>query len=437
MRIAMLGAGYVGLVSGVCFAEFGVHVTCIDKDSSKVDALKRGEIPIYEPDLEELVTKNINSGRLDFSDDITHIVPEVDMVFIAVGTPTIEETGNADLSYVFAAAREIAPLLRNYTVVVTKSTVPVGTSARVLQLLKEENPYADVDIASNPEFLREGSAVRDFMFPDRVIIGADSKRAQTMLQELYNPLRWGDIEILLTNPHTSELIKYTANSFLATKIAFINEISDMCEQVGADIYDVAHGIGLDPRIGAHFLKPGPGYGGSCLPKDTMALSHRAREAGTELRVLDAVIDSNNTRPLHMAQKVRELCGGSLEGKIITALGVTFKAGTDDARKSPAIAVMQHLQDMGATLRAYDPKGAKHAAREIAHVAWCDGLQDALHMSHCAVILTEWEEFTQLDFAAIGPLMAERNIADLRGIYHTKSLRAHGFNAYVIGKPYGK
>ena len=360
MRIAMIGTGYVGLVSGACFSEFGVDVVCVDKDQGKIDRLGEGIMPIFEPGLDDLVASNVKAGRLSFTTDLKQAVSGVDVVFICVGTPTEPGGGHADLSYVYAAAREIAEAMDGYAVIVNKSTVPVGTGDEVSKVICEANPKADFDVVSNPEFLREGSAIHDFMRPDRVVIGTEVERAQEVMRNLYRPLYLIETPILFTQRQTAELIKYAANTFLATKITFINEISDLCEKVGADVQDVAKGIGLDGRIGSKFLHSGPGYGGSCFPKDTLALVHTAQDVGSPLRIVEAVVDINDKRKKHMADRVIAACDGSLEGKTVAVLGVTFKPNTDDMRDSPSLTILPELVKRGATVRAYDPEGMKVA-----------------------------------------------------------------------------
>ena len=363
MRIAMIGTGYVGLVSGACFSEFGVTVTCVDKDAGKIERLNRGEIPIYEPGLDELVAKNVKAGRLSFSLDLASSVADADAVFIAVGTPSRRGDGHADLSYVYGAAEEIARGINDYTVVVTKSTVPVGTGREVARIIRKTRPDVDFGVASNPEFLREGSAIGDFLRPDRVVIGTDSDRARAVMRALYRPLYLIETPIVMTSLETAELIKYAANTFLATKITFINEIADLCEKVGADVHDVAKGIGLDGRIGKKFLHPGPGYGGSCFPKDTLALVRTAQDYGSPLRIVETVVDINDKRKKSMADRIVEACGGDVDGKTIAVLGVTFKPNTDDMRDSPSLDIIPALQAKGAVIRAFDPAG-RHEAEKM-------------------------------------------------------------------------
>src|SRR5580765_2644393 len=372
MRIAMIGTGYVGLVSGACFADFGHQVTCVDKDSDKIASLRRGEIPIFEPGLDALVASNVKARRLDFSTDLTAPVAEADAVFIAVGTPSRRGDGHADLSYVHAAAREIAKALSGFTVVVTKSTVPVGTGDEVERIIREANPAADVVVASNPEFLREGAAIRDFKFPDRIVVGTSDERARKVLGDIYRPLSLNQAPIMYTGRRTAELIKYAANAFLATKITFINEIADLAEKVGADVQEIARGIGLDNRIGSKFLHAGPGFGGSCFPKDTRALIKTAQDYEAPIRIVEAVLAVNENRKRAMARKVASVFGGSLRGKTVALLGLTFKPNTDDMRESPSIPLITALQDLGAKIKAYDPEGMEQARSELADVTYCDG-----------------------------------------------------------------
>src|SRR5947209_12545727 len=385
MRIAMIGTGYVGLVSGACFADFGHQVTCVDKDGDKIAALRRGEIPIFEPGLDELVATNAKAGRLKFTTDLAAPVAEADAVFIAVGTPSRRGDGHADLSYVHAAAREIAGALKGFTVVVTKSTVPVGTGDDVERIIHETNPAADVAIASNPEFLREGAAIRDFKFPDRIVIGTSDERARKVLGDVYRPLSLSQVPLMFTDRRTAELIKYAANAFLATKITFINEIADLAERVGADVQEVARGIGMDNRIGSKFLHAGPGFGGSCFPKDTRALVKIALDHDVQLRIVEAVLGVNDNRKRAMARKVAAAIGGNLRGKTVAVLGLTFKPNTDDMREAPSIAVITALQDMGAKVRAYDPAGTGQAQQVLADVTYCDNAYACAQGAHALVI----------------------------------------------------
>jgi len=433
MRIAMIGTGYVGLVSGACFAEFGVDVTCVDKDEAKIESLKEGKIPIYEPGLEQLVENSVKAGRLSFTTELKTAVAEADGVFIAVGTPSRRGDGHADLSYVYAAAKEIAQALRGYTVVVTKSTVPVGTGKEVARIIRETRPDAEFDVVSNPEFLREGSAINDFMRPDRVVIGTGSERAREVMRQLYRPLYLIETPMVLTSVETSELIKYAANTFLATKITFINEIADLCEALGCDVHDVARGIGLDGRIGRKFLHPGPGYGGSCFPKDTLALVRTAQEADSPLRIIETVVAVNDRRKRRMADKIIEACGGSVAGKTVAILGLTFKPNTDDMRDSPSLAIVPALQQAGATVRAYDPEGMDEAKRMLDDVVWCDTAYEGMGGADALVILTEWNQFRALDLARVKRLLRQPVIVDLRNIYEPADMVAAGFAYSSIGR----
>jgi UDPglucose 6-dehydrogenase len=433
MRIAMIGTGYVGLVSGACFSEFGVDVICVDKDTAKIDMLETGQMPIYEPGLDALVKQNVEAGNLSFTTDLPSAVKSADAVFIAVGTPSRRGDGHADLSYVYAAAKEIAEAIDGYTVVVTKSTVPVGTGREVERIIAEARPDADFDVVSNPEFLREGSAIEDFMRPDRVVIGTKSERAREVMHELYRPLYLLETPILFTTRQTSELIKYAANTFLATKITFINEIADLCEVVDADVQDVARGIGLDGRIGRKFLHAGPGYGGSCFPKDTLALVKTAEEVGAPLRIVDTVVDINATRKHRMAEKIIKACGGDVAGKTIAILGVTFKPNTDDMRDSPSIEIVAGLQAAGATIRAYDPEGMDEARAFMDGVQWCDGAYDTMTDADAVAIVTEWNQFRALDMKRVKSLLKAPVMVDLRNIYDPEDMAEAGFNYTSIGR----
>ena len=438
MRIAMIGTGYVGLVSGACFSEFGVNVSCVDKDAGKIERLSRGEIPIYEPGLEHLVASNAAAGRLGFTTDLKSAVADADAVFIAVGTPSRRGDGHADLSYVFAAAAEIAEALRQNggerTVVVTKSTVPVGTGRQVERILGEVLPQGRFDVASNPEFLREGSAIQDFMRPDRVVIGTDSEHARTVPRALYRPLYLLETPIVFTAIETAELIKYAANAFLATKITFINEIADLCERVGADVQDVARGIGLDGRIGRKFLHAGPGFGGSCFPKDCRALVRTAHEAAAELAIVETVVQANEARKARMADKIIAACGGTVAGKTIAVLGLTFKPNTDDMRDSPSLAILPRLATAGAAIRAFDPAGIDEARNLMPELVYCDDAYDAAAGADALVLLTEWNEFRALDLARIGRLLATPLIIDLRNIYQPAEMAAARLSYVSIGRP---
>jgi len=433
MRIAMIGSGYVGLVSGACFADFGHYVTCIDKDAAKISALKQCQIPIYEPDLEQLVREGVGAGRLKFETDLGCIA-EADAIFIAVGTPSRRGDGHADLSYVHAAAREIAPHLKGFTVIITKSTVPVGTGDEVERIMRETNPGANFAVASNPEFLREGAAIRDFKLPDRIVVGTDDERARKVLGDVYRPLYLNQAPIMYTTRRTAELIKYAANAFLATKITFINEIADLCEKVGGDVQQVARGIGLDNRIGGKFLHAGPGFGGSCFPKDTIALIKTAQDAEAPLRIVETVAAVNDARKRGMARKVAAALGGSLRGKTIAVLGLTFKPNTDDMREAPSIPLITALQDLGAVVRAYDPVGMDQAKRELPDVTYCDSTYSCAANADALVIVTEWEQFRALDLNRLKKEMAQPVIVDLRNIYRPDEMTEHGFTYESIGRP---
>jgi len=433
MRITMVGVGYVGLVSGACFSDFGHHVTCVDKDAEKIATLERGEIPIYEPGLKDLVAENVRAGRLSFTTDLASAAPGSDAIFIAVGTPSRRGDGFADLSYVYAATEEIAAALDGYTVVVTKSTVPVGTGAEVEAILKQHRPDAEFSVVSNPEFLREGAAIEDFKRPDRVVVGVEDERSKVVMRELYRPLFLNETPIVFTNRATSELIKYAANAFLATKITFINEMADLCEKVGADVQEVARGIGLDRRIGAKFLHAGPGYGGSCFPKDTLALVRTAQQHGAPTRIVEAVVDINDRRKKAMAARVEAACDGKLDGKTVAVLGLTFKPNTDDMRDSPALDIVPALRAAGATVRAFDPAGMKEAARLLPDVDYRDGVYGALEGADALVIITEWDEFRALDFDRARSLMAAPVLVDLKNIYTPEEVRARGFAYSSIGR----
>jgi UDPglucose 6-dehydrogenase len=434
MRIAMIGAGYVGLVSGACFADFGHRVSCIDKDADRIAVLERGEIPIFEPGLTQLVASNIAAGRLDFAIDLKRAVSESDAVFIAVGTPSRRGDGHADLSYVHAAAREIAMNLSGFTVVVTKSTVPVGTGDQVERIIRQINPTADVVVVSNPEFLREGAAIRDFKYPDRIIIGTDDERARKVLAEIYRPLYLNQAPIMYTCRRTAELIKYAANAFLATKITFINEIADLAERVGADVQEIARGIGLDNRIGSKFLHAGPGFGGSCFPKDTRALMKTAQDCDVPLRIIEAVLYVNDNRKRAMARKVASALGGNVHNKIIGVLGLTFKPNTDDMREAPSISLIAALVDMGAIVRAYDPSGMQQARNELPEIIYCEDPYGMARGADALVIVTEWEQFRALDLKRLKEEMAQPVIVDLRNIYRPEEMSKHGFIYESIGRP---
>src|SRR5579871_6102358 len=426
MRIAMIGTGYVGLVSGACFSEFGVEVVCVDKDEGKIARLKAGQIPIYEPGLDDLVHTNAAAGRLTFTSNLAEAVKGVDAVFIAVGTPSRRGDGHADLSYVYGAAGEIAKALTGYAVVVTKSTVPVGTGREVQRIISAARPDLEFDVVSNPEFLREGSAINDFMRPDRIVIGAETDRAQKIMRQLYRVLYLIETPILFTRLETSELIKYAANTFLATKITFINEIADLCEKVGADVNDVARGIGLDGRIGRKFLHAGPGYGGSCFPKDTLALVKTAEDYGAPLRIVETVVAVNEARKRAMADRVIAALDGSAKGKTVAALGLTFKPNTDDMRDSPSLAILPALAEAGATVRAFDPEGMAEAKKLMPGLLYCKDAYDCVNGADALVIITEWNEFRAIDLARVKSLLRRPVIVDLRNIYSPKEMTELGF-----------
>jgi len=433
MRVAMIGTGYVGLVSGACFADFGHEVTCIDKDASKIERLRQGVMPIYEPGLDQLVAHNVRDGRLFFATEADEAVREADAVFIAVGTPSRRGDGHADLSYVYGAAEEIADLIDGFTVLVTKSTVPVGTGDEIERIVKRRRPDADVAVVSNPEFLREGAAINDFKRPDRVVVGTEDARAQEVMTALYRPLYLNATPILFTSRRTSELIKYAANGFLAMKITFINEMADLCEAMGADVQQVARGIGLDNRIGSKFLHAGPGYGGSCFPKDTLALVRTAADAGRPVRLVETTVAVNDARKKAMAHKVSEALGGQVEGKRIGILGLTFKPDTDDMRDSPALDIVPALQAAGAKVQAYDPEGMKEAARLLPEVTFLDGPYEAAEDADALVILTEWNAFRALDLDRIKMLMNTPIVVDLRNVYDPEEMREAGFTYASIGR----
>lgn len=433
MRVAMIGTGYVGLVSGACFSEFGVNVVCVDKDDKKIEMLEDGIMPIYEPGLDDLVQNNVKAGRLSFTTDLKGAVTDADAVFIAVGTPTRRGDGHADLSFVYAAAKEIAEAMDGYTVVVTKSTVPVGTGDEVERIIRETRPDADFDVVSNPEFLREGSAISDFTHPDRVVIGTAVERARKVMKDLYRPLSLIETPILFTSRTSSELIKYAGNTFLATKITFINEIADLCEKVGADVHHVAKGIGLDGRIGKKFLHAGPGYGGSCFPKDTLALVHTAQDVGAPLRIVEAVVDINIKRKRAMADRVIAACGGSVDGKTVAVLGLTFKPNTDDMRDAPSLDIVPALIDGGATVRAFDPEGMDEAKKMLDNVEWCDDAYATMHEADVLVIITEWNAFRGLDLDRVKDLLKVPVMVDLRNIYEPAEMAEHGFSYHCIGR----
>jgi UDPglucose 6-dehydrogenase len=435
MRIAMIGGGYVGLVSGACFAELGNEVAVVEVDAAKLDSLRQGRIPIYEPGLQPLVADNVAAGRLAFGDDIAAATAGAEAVFIAVGTPTRRGDGHADLSYVFAAVEQVARVLTAPTVMVTKSTVPVGTGRRIREILRSVRPDLEVDVASNPEFLREGSAIPDFMRPDRVVIGVESDRAREVLRQLYRPLYLIEAPILFTNLETAELIKYAANSFLAMKVTFINEMADVCERAGADVHDVARGIGLDGRIGRKFLHPGPGFGGSCFPKDTLAMVRIAQDHGAPSRLIEAVVAVNDARKAGMAARIIAAAGGSVRGKTVAVLGLTFKPETDDMRDAPSIPIIGRLAEDGAKIRAFDPAGMEQARPALpAEVVYCRDALDAARGADLLVVVTEWNEFRALAPERLREAMAGNLIIDLRNMYEATSMQNAGFRYHSIGRP---
>ena len=435
MRVAMIGTGYVGLVSGACFADFGHVVTCVDKDAAKIDQLNAGRMPIYEPGLEDLVAANVRDGRLSFALDGAEAIRSADAVFIAVGTPSRRGDGHADLSYVYAAAEEIADLIDGFTVVVTKSTVPVGTGDEIERIIRARRPDADFAVVSNPEFLREGAAIGDFKRPDRVVVGIEDERARPIMTELYRPLNLNETPILFTGRRTSELTKYAANAFLALKITFINEMADLCESLGADVQQVARGIGLDNRIGSKFLHAGPGYGGSCFPKDTLALVRTATDAGSPLRLIETTVEVNDARKLAMADRVAAALGGSdLKGKTVALLGLTFKPNTDDMRDAPSLDVAPALMAKGAKVQAFDPEGMAEAAKLLDGVVFRDGPYDAVEGADVVVILTEWDQFRALDLDRIKLLLNQPVMVDLRNVYRPEDMKARGFRYTSIGRP---
>ncbi|RFP90941.1 UDP-glucose/GDP-mannose dehydrogenase family protein [Rhodobacteraceae bacterium 63075] len=430
MKIAMIGTGYVGLVSGVCFSDFGHDVICVDKDPSKIEMLERGEVPIYEPGLEQLLAKNVEAGRLSFTTDLEAALEDVEAVFIAVGTPSRRGDGHADLTYVMAAAQEVAGLLKDYAVIVTKSTVPVGTNRQVKQAVRKANPKLEFDVASNPEFLREGAAIDDFMKPDRVVVGVQSERAAEVMRDIYRPLYLRDFPIVTTDLESAEMIKYAANSFLATKVTFINEIAALCERTGADVKQVAKGMGLDGRIGNKFLHAGPGYGGSCFPKDTKALARIGQEHGLPMQITETVIKVNEEIKERMIEKLLDMVGGSFNGKIITVLGVTFKPDTDDMRAAPSLKIVPAMIGGGAKVRVVDPQGRREGEELLPGVNWAEDAYKAAQNADLIVILTQWNEFRALDLQRIAKKMNTPRLADLRNIYSEKDAKRAGFDAYV-------
>jgi len=434
MNVVMIGSGYVGLVSGTCFAEFGANVTCIDVDKEKIDALNEGIMPIYEPGLDALVEKNIKEGRLAFSLEYSVNIGNADLIFIAVGTPTRRGDGHADLSYVYQAAHDIAPYLNHYTVIVDKSTVPVGTARHVERIIREDNPDADFAVASNPEFLREGAAISDFMRPDRVVIGVENNRAETLLRELYRPLNLNETPILITDLESAELIKYASNAFLATKISFINEISSLCETLGADVHAVARGMGLDGRIGRKFLHPGPGYGGSCFPKDTKALLRIAQENNAPCRIVEAVVEANAAQKARMIKKIKSALNNDVAGKKIAVLGLTFKPETDDMRDSPALSILPALVDKGAEIVANDPKGMDEARGLLPEaVKLCDDIYETICGADAVVLMTEWNSYRGLDLIKLKESMKGNVFVDLRNVYEPEQMKKAGFDYHCVGR----
>ena len=434
MRVAMIGSGYVGLVSGACFAEFGAEVTCIDHDKAKIENLRASKMPFYEPGLDSLVSRNLEGGRLIFSSRIEEGVRGADLVFLAVGTPSRRGDGGADLAFIYEAATQVAKNLEGYTVVVDKSTVPVGTARKVSQLISETNAAADFDVASNPEFLREGAAISDFMRPDRVVLGVESERAKSLLTELYRPLNLRETPILVTDLESAELIKYASNAFLATKISFINEISSLCENVNADVHAIAKGMGMDARIGPKFLHPGPGYGGSCFPKDTKALLNTALEHGNELKIVSATVQANVAHQEKMIAKIRQAVGGSEAGKNLVVLGLTFKPETDDVRESPALKILPQLVQGGANIVAHDPKGVEAAKRLLPkEIVYCSNLDNVFQAADAIVILTEWNVYRALNFKKIMSQMRGRALIDLRNIYEREAVEKAGFHYHCVGR----
>jgi UDPglucose 6-dehydrogenase len=433
MNVVMIGSGYVGLVSGACFSEFGANVTCIDRDQTKIDRLNAGEMPIYEPGLDVLVARNAAAGRLSFT-TAWEAVSDADLVFIAVGTPTRRGDGHADLVYVYEAAKQIAGHLGGYTVIVDKSTVPVGTARQVERILRKEKPSADFDVASNPEFLREGAAIGDFMRPDRVVLGVESERAETLLRELYRPLNLIEAPIMVTNLESAELIKYASNAFLATKISFINEVANLCEKIGADVHAVAKGMGMDKRIGGKFLHSGPGYGGSCFPKDTTALIRIAQEHGTPCRIVEAAVEVNAAQKALMVNKIRQALDGSVSGKTIAVLGLTFKPETDDMRDAPSLAILPNLTDKGAVIHAHDPQGIREAKKLLPEdIRYFHDVYDAIDGADAVILMTEWNEYRGLDFDRLKQIMRGNTFIDLRNVYDRSQLTDLGFSYSCVGR----
>jgi UDPglucose 6-dehydrogenase len=434
MKIAVIGTGYVGLVSGACFSEFGFDVVCVDQDANKIEQLKAGKIPIYEPELDTLVKRNTERGRLSFTTDLPEAMVGAGAVFIAVGTPSRRGDGHADLSYVYAAAETIAKEIKDYTVVVTKSTVPVGTGRKVAEIIRTANPAAKFDMASNPEFLREGSAIGDFMRPDRVVIGCETEEARAVMRQLYRPLFLIETPILFTSLETSELIKYASNAFLALKISFINQISDLCDQVGANVTDVSRGIGLDGRIGSKFLHPGPGYGGSCFPKDTLALMKTARDAHAPISLVEATVSYNDARKVQMADRISTALNGDVKGKTVAVLGLTFKPNTDDMRDAPSLVIIPELLKRGAKIQAHDPVGTEEARKHMPDIDYCEDPYQTMVGADAVVIVTEWNSYRALDLAKVKKLLKSPIVIDLRNIYRPDEMAQFGFNYTSLGRP---
>ncbi len=434
MKIAIVGTGYVGLVTGTCFSEFGHHVTCIDQDISKIDGLNNGKIPIYEPGLEEMVIDNAQQGRLKFTTSLKEGISDAEVVFIAVGTPPRPEDGHADMKYVYGVAEEVAEHLDHYAVITTKSTVPVGTSEAVYKIIRDKRADLEFDVASNPEFLREGSAIEDFMRPNRVVVGVESERAKKVMQDLYRPLNLREAPLIFTTIRSSELIKYASNAFLAVKIGFINEMADLCEKLGANVQDIAKGMGSDNRIGPKFLHPGPGYGGSCFPKDTLALAKTAGDAGSPITIVESVIDSNAARKKNMADKIIKACGGDIKGKTIAVLGLAFKANTDDMRDSPSLDIVPALQKAGAEIRAFDPEAMNEAKKHLDDITYCENSYLAAEGADALVLLTEWNRFRALDLTELKNKLKSPLVIDLRNIYKPHEMKEHGFDYHSVGRP---
>ena len=434
MKIAIVGTGYVGLVTGTCFSEFGHHVTCIDKDQSKVDGLNNGVMPIFEPGLEDMVARNAKEGRLQFTSSLADGIKDAEVIFIAVGTPPRPQDGHADMKYVYAVAEEVADNLDHYAVITTKSTVPVGTSEAVQKIISDKRDDLEFDVASNPEFLREGSAIEDFMRPDRVVVGIETERAKKVMEDLYRPLNLREAPLIFTTIRSSELIKYASNAFLAIKIGFINEMADLCEELGANVQDVAKGMGRDNRIGPKFLHPGPGYGGSCFPKDTLALAKTAEDAGKPVTIVESVIKSNTERKKAMAEKIIKACGGDVSGKVIAVLGLAFKANTDDMRDSPSLDVIPALQAAGATIRAFDPEAMEEASHMMEDITYCEDSYDAADGADALVLITEWNRFRALNLAQLKDKLKSPLVIDLRNIYKPHEMKEHGFTYHSVGRP---